>query len=511
MPSFFDRMRELWEQLEAGQKIILLSLSGAMIVTLVVFFAWLGQEDYTLLYSNLSPEESSRVIESLQKRGVDYRVSGGGSGVMVPARQVGELKVFMAGEGIVSGGPVGYEIFDNQGIGVSEFTQNLNFQRALEGELSRSIGGLRGVENARVHLVIPKPALFKEERKNPTASVVLELGRPGLFDRSQVQAVQRMVSSSVEGLESDQVVVLDNFGTLLSGEASDNVAGLSNTQLEIKQKVEGYLAGKAQSSLEEVMGYGRALVRVNADLDFEQVERTREIVDPEVSAVISEVRSSETDEATGANNESSTVNYEFNRVVENIIGSVGTVERLSIAVLLDGKYEEDEEGNAVYQPLEQATLDGYRKIVESIVGFDAQRGDKIEVLNMPFDNLPVVVTEKGVFGLPIPRNVSDIVNRVLFIAGLGFLLLVFRKMGMRMADSLGRLPASPVAATEGEIEEVVAPPKKEREPLADADWDDLMSDQAYKDMHMEEQAKNLALDKPEEIAQLVRTWIYAHK
>jgi flagellar M-ring protein FliF len=509
MPSFFDKMRELWGQLEAGQKIILLSLSGAMIVTLVVFFAWLGQEDFTLLYSNLSPEESSRVIESLQKRGVDYRVSSGGAGVMVPARQVSELKVFMAGEGIISNGPVGYEIFDNQGIGVSEFTQNLNYQRALEGELSRSIGGLRGVETARVHLVIPKPALFKEERKNPTASVVLELGRPGLFDRGQVDAVQRMVSSSVEGLEANQVVVLDNFGTLLSGESNDDVAGLSNTQLELKQKVESYLAGKAQSSLEEVMGYGRALVRVNADLDFEQVESTREIVDPEVSAVISEVRSAETDEATGGNIESSTVNYEFNRVVENIIGSVGTVDRLSVAVLLDGKYEEDEEGNAVYQPLEQATLDGYRKIVESIVGYDVDRGDKIEVLNMPFDNLPMVVTEKGIFGLPVPRNVSNIVNRVLFFAGLGFLLLLFRKMGIRMAESLGRMPVAAAAGVE-EIKEVVAP-KKEREHLENADWDDLMSDQAYKDLHMEEQAKNLAMDKPEEIAQLVRTWMYASK
>jgi flagellar M-ring protein FliF len=318
-----------------------------------------------------------------------------------------------------------------------------------------------------------------------------------------------MVSSSVEGLEANQVVVLDNFGTLLSGESNDDVAGLSNTQLELKQKVESYLAGKAQSSLEEVMGYGRALVRVNADLDFEQVESTREIVDPEVSAVISEVRSAETDEATGGNIESSTVNYEFNRVVENIIGSVGTVDRLSVAVLLDGKYEEDEEGNAVYQPLEQATLDGYRKIVESIVGYDVDRGDKIEVLNMPFDNLPMVVTEKGIFGLPVPRNVSNIVNRVLFFAGLGFLLLLFRKMGIRMAESLGRMPVAAAAGVE-EIKEVVAP-KKEREHLENADWDDLMSDQAYKDLHMEEQAKNLAMDKPEEIAQLVRTWMYASK
>jgi flagellar M-ring protein FliF len=508
MPTFLDKLKTIWGQLEPGQKIIMLSLSGAMIVTLVVFFSWLSQEDYTLLYSNLSPEESSRLIESLQKRGVNYRVENGGSGVMVPSRKVSELKVFIAGEGIVSGGPVGYEIFDNQGLGANEFTQNINYQRALEGEISRSISGLRGVDNSRVHLVIPKASLFKNERKQPTASVVLELGRPGLFDRNQVKAVQRMVSSSVEGLESDKVVILDNFGTLLSGESADDVAGLSNTQLEIKQKVESYLAGKAQSSLEEVMGYGHVLVRVNAELDFEQVERTREIVDPEVSAVLSEVRSQESDEQTGSMNESSTVNYEFNRVVENIIGSVGSVDRLSVAVLLDGKYEEGEEG-MVYQPLEQASLDGYRKIVESIVGFDAERGDKIEILNMPFDHLPVTVTETGLFGIPMPRNVSDIVNRVLYIAGLGFLLLAFRKIAIRMADNLGRPRQEPQIVSVKKKK--IVQPKKAREELATANWDDLMSDQAYKDIHMEDQAKTLALDKPEEIAQLVRTWIYANK
>jgi len=509
MPTFFDRIRELWGKLEAGQKIIILSLAGAMIVTLVVFFAWLGQEDYTLLYSNLSPEESSRVIESLQKRGVDYRVSNGGGGILVPARKLSELKVFMAGEGIVSSGPVGYEIFDKQGIGVSEFTQNINYQRAMEGELSRSIESLQGVDGARVHLVIPKPTLFKEERKDPTASVVLELGRPGMLDRNQVVAIQRMVSSSVEGLASDKVVVLDNFGTLLSGENGDDVAGLSNTQLEIKQKVESYLAGKAQSSLEEVMGYGRALVRVNADLDFEKVERTRNIVDPEASAVLSEVRSQESDEQAGSSNESSTVNYEFNRVVENIIGSVGSVQRLSIAVLLDGKYEDAADGPK-YKPLDKATVDGYRKIVENIVGYDAERGDKIEILNMPFDHMPVAVREQGMFGLPVPRNIENIVNRILFVVGLGFLLLVFRKIGVKMADSLGKMPVARELA-QVEKEEVPVKSKKEREPIETADWDDLMSDQAYKDLHMEEQARTLALDKPDEIAQLVRTWMYAQK
>ena len=324
MANMMTRLRELWDVMGSSQKVLFASLTGAVLLTLILFFTWLGREDFTLLYSNLEPSESARVIEILQKRSVDYRVTMGGNGIMVPAARVGELKVLMAGEGLPTGGVTGYELFDGQGLGVSEFTQNINYRRALEGELSRSIASISAVEKARVHLVIPKQALFQDEQQDPTASVIVNLVRPGALRAEQVQAVQRLVSGSVEGLAPDNVTLLDSFGTLLSREGGSDAAGLSSAQLEIKQEVESYLGRKAQSTLESALGMGTALVRVNAELDFERVELTREVVDPETSAVLSEQRNQSSNEGDGAVTESSTVNYEFNRMVESIIGSTGT-------------------------------------------------------------------------------------------------------------------------------------------------------------------------------------------
>ncbi len=503
MADTITKFRELWNQMGTSQRLIFLSLSGAILVTLLLFFTWLGREDYTLLYSNLSTQDSARVIELLQKKNVEYRVTNGGSGIMVQASRLGEMKVVLAGEGLPTGGITGYELFDNQGIGVSEFTQNLNFRRALEGELARSIGTLNGVEKARVHLVIPKPALFKEDRQEPSASVVLNLARPGALRADQVQAVQRLVASSVEGLTSEQVTILDSFGTLLTREFGGEVAGLSSAQLELKQEVEIYLARKAQGTLESVLGAGAALVRVNAELDFEQVERTREVVDPEFAVVLSEQRDQTTRENDGENTESSTVNYEFNRMVENIIGSTGTVKKLSVAVLIDGTYTE-EEGASEYVPRSPQELEGYRKVVENIVGLESERGDKIEVLNVRFSDTSLPEGGGGFMGGGIMQKLPGLTNRLLFIAALLFLLATLRKMGGQLADSVSRaIPTSAGSGAEG-----VAGGSRNSVDAEDLVGQDTLS-QAERQMKMEEQAKALAMEKPEDVAQLVKTWMQA--
>ncbi len=487
------RLRELWELMGTSQKVLFASLSGAVLLTLIVFFTWLGREDFTLLYSNMAPEESARIIEILQKRNVDYRVTMSGNGIMVPAARVGELKVTMAGEGLPTGGVTGYEIFDGQGLGVSEFTQNINYRRALEGELSRSISSISAVVKARVHLVIPKQALFRDEQQQPSASVILNLIRPGALRAEQVQAVQRLVSGSVEGLSPENVTLLDSFGTLLSREGGSDVAGLSSAQLEIKQEVESYLGRKAQSTLESALGMGTALVRVNADLDFERVERTREVVDPETSAVLSEQRNQSTNEGGGEATESSTVNYEFNRMVESIIGSTGGVKKLMVAVMIDGVYSTDDAGEVTYAPRNAQELEGYRKIVENIVGLSKERGDKIEMLNVRFQE-PVLPEPGGMAG--ILDSAPSLLNKVLVVLALLFLLGTFRKLSGQLVSGL---PASRVVSGEA----------KASSSRGGGSAAAAIGDKAGRGLEVEEQARALALDKPEEIAQLVRTWMHA--
>jgi flagellar M-ring protein FliF len=505
MADVIKRFGDLWNQMALSQRLILVSLVGAILITLLLFFAWLGREDYTLLYSNLAPEDAARVIEVLQKNSVDYRITGGGSGVMVPAARVGEMKVLLAGEGLPAGGLTGYELFDDQGLGVSEFTQNVNYRRAQEGELARSIGTIKGVEKARVHLVIPKPSLFKEDRRPPSASVVLNLARPGDLRPDQVQAVQRLVASSVEGLAPEQVTILDSFGNLLSRDAFGEAGGLSTAQLELRQQVESYLARKAQSTLESVLGPGAALVRVNTELDFEQVERTREVVDPEISAVLSENRSQSQRESDGETTESSTVNYEFNRLVESIVGATGGVEKIAVAVLIDGTYRE-ENGETTYVPRSPQELEGYRKIVENIVGFDADRGDRIEVLNVQFTDATPLMHDGGLFGGGLMQKVPSLLNRALFVVALLFLLVTFRKMASQLVENISKAPAAAPAPTAEESQAA----GMERKPVnLDGLIDHSKKDEAEQYMQMEEQAKALALDRPEDIAQLVRTWIYS--
>lgn len=495
MANTMTRLRELWDQMGTSQKVLFLSLAGAVLATLLIFFTWLGREDFTLLYSNLGPEDSAHVIELLQKKNVDYRVSSGGNGIMVPASRIGELKVMMAGAGLPTGGLTGYEIFDDQGLGVSEFTQNINYRRALEGELARSINTINGVEKSRVHLVLPGKALFREEQQDPSASVVINMARPGALREEQVQAVQRLVSGSVEGLQPDQVTILDSFGTLLSRNGRDDLAGLSSSQLAIKQEVEAYLARKAQSTLESVLGAGAALVRVNAELDFEKVERTREVVDPETSAILSEQRNQTTSEGEGENTESSTVNYEFNRMVESIVGSTGTIRQMSVAVLIDGNYSEVD-GELVYSTRSVQELEGYRKIIENIVGLNSERGDKIEILNVRFQEFELPAADAYAGWLD---SVPSILNKLLVVIALLFVLATFRKLSSQLVSGLPAM-RSPNRHVNKAVEQAQGGATDAARGV------DVIVNRS---MEMEEQARALALDKPEDIAQLVRTWMHA--
>ena len=287
----FQRLRELFINLSQKQRVALISLSVFTLVSMFLLLVWANRPEYALLYSNLDAGDASRIIDDLKTNGISYKLKDGGNTVLVPKQDIYELRIKYAGQNLISSGVVGYELFDKNNLGLTDFMQKVNLKRALEGELTNTINQIESVVQSRVHLVIPEPALFEDEKKKSTAAVVLKLRPHTQLDKKQVMGITHLISGSVEGLEPENVIIVDTFGKVLSKKgAQDDIIGLSSSQYELQQNVEKYLTNKAQTMLDKVLGVNNSIVRVSATLDFEKVTRTTESVDPEKTAVLSEER-----------------------------------------------------------------------------------------------------------------------------------------------------------------------------------------------------------------------------
>lgn len=384
-----------------SQVMMLFGIVAGTIVGAVLLIGWVNNVTYSRLYSNLEESEAGEVINYLNDNKIPYKLADGGKSIEIPADDVYKTRISLAAEGLPRAGSIGYSIFDKNNLGMTDFLQNLNFRRALEGELTRTIMQLSEVQAARVHIVIPKDRLFREDKKEATASVLLKLKGHSQLARPQIAGISHLVASSVEGLSPENITIVDYEGNLMSGgRKSDPLAGLSTSQLEVRQSVESYLQDKAQSMLDGVLGNGKAIVRVTADLNFQQVEKTAETYDPNAPVIRSEERTKITNASTDKaeppnesnqqeNSETIVTNYEINKTVEHIINAVGTIDRLSVAVMVDGTYQVPEggtgEGAPVYQPRSQDELDKLAAVVRNAVGFQQQRSDQIEMFNIPFD------------------------------------------------------------------------------------------------------------------------------
>ena len=265
-----DQQRQLQQQL-AGfarrltliQKVVLVGVALGVIAAIIALVSFVNRPSYATLFNNLNPQDASKIVDKLKEKNIPYALEDGGKSIMVPKLQVYDLRLSLAGEGLPQSSVIGYEIFDRTNLGVSDFVQKVNYRRALEGELARTILQLDEVEAARVHLVVPDKVLFKEDEKPATASVVLKLKSGKAPKREAVQGIAHLVSSSIEGLEASNVTIVDSRGMLLSDDVKPNsVSALTATQYELQQKVEQYLAQKAQALLESVVGSGNALGQV---------------------------------------------------------------------------------------------------------------------------------------------------------------------------------------------------------------------------------------------------------
>ena len=390
-----DQARQSLAQLPAQRRALLGAVVVGVVVALLAVARWASQPDYALLFGNLPAQDAGRIVEQLEAAGTRYDLRDGGASVYVPRDEVYGLRLQMATEGVVTDGPAGYELFDAGTLGMTDFMQKLNVKRALEGELSRTIGSIRQVERARVHLVLPERSPFRDQQASPTASVVLAVR--GQLAPDQVAGVTALVAGAVEGLEPTDVTVLDEAGRMLASPQMNGAeAGLSTAQVRMRQEIETHLAGAAQTMLDRVFGPGRAAVRVAADLDLSRVSTETRSVDPDAQALLSEETQEERDEGGAAT--SVVRNYEVTRQTTRTEREAGDLRSLTVSVLLDEAappvdLERPREPGAP-TPFSDEQLRQVESLVKNAVGFNEERGDRFAVQQIRFSAPP---EEAGVF------------------------------------------------------------------------------------------------------------------
>jgi len=409
--TFFSQLSERFATLSQGQKVAALVLATVTIGSILAMSFWIKTPDLQLLYANLSEQDASAIVDNLKSQKIPYELSNQGKTIRVPANQVHEVRLKMASEGLPEGSEVGLEIFDKSSLGMTDFIQKLNFQRALQGELSRTIRTLDAVDHARVHLVIPKQTLFIREKPKGKASVTIKTKAGKFLNEGQVQGIVHLISSSVEGITADNVVVVDVKGNLLSGSQEMSAgAARSSSNYQHQRRVEQELEKNILAMLEDALGQGMIIARVTADLDFEKNDQTEEIYDPDSAVVRSSQTASESvvgatptggvigvqaqlpagqnEGGTGTSGQPSkrdknnqVQNFEINKITRVVSKPTGTVKKLSVAVMIDGTLSEDAE----YQARTQEEMDKYLQLVQSAVGYNQERGDQIKVENIQFD------------------------------------------------------------------------------------------------------------------------------
>lgn len=416
MPPFvnetLDRAKNFWGRTTVSQRVLVAGLTVTVIITFFMLIVWLNQPDYRVLYSRLYPEDAASVVQMLQKDNVKYKLTENGSTIQVPADQVYDLRLKVAGEGKVHGQGIGFEIFDEVKVGQTDFVQRINYQRALQGELARTISEFPQVDRARVHLVLPHKTLFIEEQSEPSASVVLKLKQGEKLKPEEVTGIVNLVSMAVEDLSPDRITVADTKGDIIYSPKESEA--LSTTQLEQKMSVERALELRIEQMLSPLYGPGRVIAKVNADLDFSRTTTHKEEYDPESAVVRSEQRSEESQQGAAnlgagvdqpnfrgegpsdavsnqqATRETRTTNYEINKIEQEIVSPIGELDRLSVAVIVDGVYEDvmdangEPTGEFSFTPRSAEEIARIRQLVSNAVGLDEIRGDSIEVSSISF-------------------------------------------------------------------------------------------------------------------------------
>ncbi|WP_186391191.1 MULTISPECIES: flagellar basal-body MS-ring/collar protein FliF [unclassified Pannonibacter] len=457
---------------------------GAVAAILIGVFAFIilrvTAPQMAQLYSDLSLEDSSAIINSLEQQAIPFELRREGSTIMIPQEQIARVRMRLAENGLPTGGSIGYEIFDRSDtLGATSFIQNINHLRAMEGELARTIRSIDRIVSARVHLVIPERQLFQRDARPPSASIAVKVR--GSLGAGEIRAIQHLVAAAVDGLTPERVSIVDDAGRLLASSSDDNAQAMLSTQLQERTfEVEHRLRNQVEEILNSVVGPGRARVRVAAQIDHNRVTETQERFDPEGQVVRSTQTKEEassrgagqnavtvgnqlpnadqggagTGDVEASNLNEEIVNYEISKATRTEVVEAGSIKRLSVAVLVDGVYTPNADGVLQYEPRTQEVLDRIAVLVRSAVGFDAARGDVVEVVNLRFAQAPEADFEPASTSM-FDFTRDDIMRfaelGVLMLIALLLLLFVVRPLLRRIVTPDEKQPQELVIAPDGTL------------------------------------------------------------
>src|SRR5213593_970656 len=516
-PNPFEQIKTFFTRYSLQQKLALAGSAALVLILLWVLVYFVNRVEYQTLYADMDPQEAQGIVQKLQELKVPYELAPDGRTVKVASDKLAEVRIQLASQGLPESGRIGFEIFDRTNFGLTNFQEQVNYQRALEGELARSIMTLAEVEAARVHLVLAKESLFQSSDEQTKASVILKLKNGHSLPGAAAQGIVNMVASAVKGLMPEKVVLVDYRGKILSRNGGPE-SGLSGQQLDARQRVETELAGKIVQILEPAVGQGKIRPQVSVVMNFEQVEETVEQYDPQHSVVRSEQKQQERSDVVKQNE---TINYEVSKAVRHVVNPVGKIEQVSVAVVIDnhtkvttashGKEQSSQE------PRTPEEMKKYRDLVAAAIGFNPDRGDQLTVENISFQGETELIDKPGFLEKQAPMIMISlrylIIPVVFIILYLLFLRPVQKTVFANWAAaptprSLPLLPANlqtPMTVKQLEAQLSGA------SPYGNGDRD-LMTPSGPSKMEMiRKRVVEHAQSDPETVARLVRAWLADEK
>lgn len=437
-----DAIQDMLDRVGGRQRAMLLMVGVGVAALIFGVSKWATAPDWVPAFTNQPIETVGLMTDKLTAAGIGFKLDRGGSDILVSANDVARARVTLAQAGLPSAGRPGMELFDQPSWGMTDFTQRINYRRALEGELERTIGKMRGVQGAQVHLALHEQATFRSQDKPSNASVVLKTGgAPPAQD--VVLGIAHLVASSVDGVTADHVTVLDDSGRMLSTPDDGSMASLTSAQLSTQREVEGYLQKKAEGLVDDIVGGGNARVSVSAALNFDKIERSSQLVDPDKQATSTEQRYEITPGAQGgAASSNVAMSYDNSKITENFSGAIGNIKRLSVAVLLNDKIipppaNAGPDVKPTYVARTPEEVARIESLIRGAVGADSTRGDVVTVVATHFDSAPVVAIEKDQ-----PQSVLATVQQYekpgISLLAIGVLLVV----AMMLIKAIKSLPAT---------------------------------------------------------------------
>ena len=535
---------------QMGNKLLLVAGAAAVIAVMAVFWLWSQQPDYRVLFSNFTDKDGGAIVAALEKMNVPYKFSDSGTAILVPAAQVHQARLKLAADGLPKGGNIGFEILENQKFGVSQFVEQVNFQRALEGELERSIQSIGAVEVARIHLAIPKASVFVRDQQKPTASVLLNLRAGRNLDVQQVGAVVHLVASSVPDLPAANVTVVDQNGNLLSDTSKKMGANnLDPTQIKYIDDIQQSIIKRVESIISPIVGAKNVRAEASAEVDFSSVEQAAETFKPNQKPDEITIRSLQSNESKTSNGgaatgvpgalsnqppaaatalittppittppvatatpgapsttpvavdttpvnsqKNMTTNYEVDKTVRYVQQAMGGIKRLNVAVVVNNMPVVDKVGKTTYRPLTAAEKTQINDLAQQAMGFNKERGDSLTVVNSSFAGEPVEIVPV----VPLWKNVEIIEygkDALRFLVGIVVLLMIYKKalspMLRKLITPAPKLLTAPVEGDDAVVSLSGEQPKK---------LDVTGYDQSL------EAAKQLAKDNPRMVASVVANW-----